>query len=144
MSQFEYIKFVPEHAYNLKPGRHHATVYMPVEYQLYMYQKLQGITLLLNGEICAIMGVVPLHEGVGEVFFMPTDTAYRHMRQIIADLKQWLQIGMDIFNMHRLQATVLADKPHLSNFVRRLGFVYEGHMYKYGIKQEDVELWALF
>lgn len=91
-------------------------------------------TVLFEGEIVAVGGVVIYWQGVGEMWFMMTKNSKRHdiyglialsaiekkMNEIINENKLW-----------RIQAVVRTDFLQSIKMVERLGFVRECLMRKY-------------
>lgn len=83
---------------------------------------MEGVTLLVDGEIAVILGVVPLWGKVYEVTMLPTDKFYTCVKLCLKYIKRILALSFDTLGIERLQATAFADCPSHQRFLEGLGF----------------------
>lgn len=102
----------------------------------------RGYAFMERGEIYAIGGILPVWEGVGEIWLIPTRLAKtkpvslaRHIKLGLLDMEKSLEL-------RRLQAVVRCGFDRGHDLVKFLGFQSEGVMRKYGPDGEDYERYA--
>ncbi|HWT40383.1 MAG TPA: hypothetical protein VN081_03915 [Dongiaceae bacterium] len=142
MAEFTTTPFEPWHLKLIKEGVHYARPDLDPETRAKIYRQIEGVTVLLDGEICAILGVVVLWPGVGEVTMIPTNLYYRNLKTCVKFTRQLISVAMETYGLHRLQATCLASHPKHARFLEFLGLQYEGKLHGYGPKGEDFMMYA--
>lgn len=141
MPTVTYTQFQPWHLKLFEPGHLYDRPELDPETRAAIYRQVDGVTLLLDGQIAAILGVVPIWPGVAEVTMIPSDLFYRHIKLCLRECKSLLRVAMDTYKLHRMHATALASQPKHGRFLTALGFVYEGTLVKWGPAQESFEMY---
>lgn len=134
--------FKPWHVKLIKTGEHYGSVHMNPEMRAYLHRQVEGITLLIDGEIAAILGVVPLWPGVGEVTMIPSSVFYQNLKTCVKFTRNTIALAAETFNMHRIQATTLTSNPKHGRFMEAMGFTHEGRLRGYGPNGEDFEMYS--
>lgn len=99
-----------------------------------------GKTLVADdGQILAVIGVVPTVPGVGEVFILATDIQAQRPVAFARFIKRELFTLSEKFR--RIQAVSKFDDFHC-RWLSWLGFQVEGRMRKYGLNGEDMLMWG--
>lgn len=142
MAEITTIPFESWHIKLIKEGVHYDKPSLDPETRARIYRQIEGVTVLLDGEICAIMGIAPLWPGVGEITMIPSNLFYKNLRQSVKLCRNLLSIAADTFNLHRIQATTLASAPKHGRFLEVMGMQFEGHLRAYGPKGEDFLMYA--
>lgn len=138
----EFTPFKPWHLKLFRPGKLFQHPYLPEEARAALYRNVEGITVLLDGEIVAIMGIALLWPGVGEVTLIPSDKFYQNKFTATKITKKFIRLALETFRLHRIQATALKDLPGHSRFLEFLGFQLEGTLRGYGLKGEDFNMYS--
>ena len=101
-----------------------------------------GVAYLDGGEIHAVAGIVPLWEGVGEAWAIPTKHIGKRKIVIGRHFKNTFHMVANDLKMRRVQAAVKVgfDKAH--RLVRFLDMEEEGLMKKYGPEGADYVRYA--
>jgi hypothetical protein len=123
--QISYIPFKPWHLKLFKPGRHYESPVLDKEFKASLYRQIEGTTLLINGEIAAILGVATMWEGVGEVTLVPSDLFYKHIKTCIKECRNLLEVAALSCDLSRIQAATLKDQVKHGRFLLALGFKLE-------------------
>jgi len=97
-----------------------------------MENKDRAFTLVDNGHLVAAGGIIPIWEGMGEAWLIPSDVMPRYRLRVIKTLRRRIDEIIDADNLRRLQATVRADYDVAVRFIEFLGFKREGLMKNYG------------
>lgn len=142
MVEFRTIPFESWHMKLIKPGIHYNHANIDPETRAKIYRQIEGITVLIEDEICAILGVAQLWPGVGEITMIPSDLFYKHLKSSVKFCRQILIICADTFKLHRVQATALASAPKHCRFLECLGLQFEGHLRQYGPNGEDFMMYS--
>ena len=101
------------------------------------------VTVQYKGRVLYIAGHYELHEGVHEVFLIPS--LYLKDHPVIAhrSVKRWIaEIIRTEKQVHRLQTLSLAT-PERDAWMRSLGFVYEGTHRYYTKEGDDWSSWGI-
>ncbi len=103
-----------------------------------------SFTVLCNGVICAIFGLLIPWEGRGQGWaFIGHNTPRRAWPEITQRLLVSMQQLMKGLRLNRLEISVAADHDAAIHWAERLGFTREGKMVKYGPDGSDFFLYAL-
>ncbi len=97
-----------------------------------MEKKDRAFTLIDNGHLVAAGGIIPIWDGMGEAWLIPSDVMPGYRLQVIKIVRKRIDEIIDSDNLRRLQATVRADYDVATRFVEFLGFKREGLMRNYG------------
>jgi hypothetical protein len=102
-------------------------------------QSLAGptITALLHNEPVAIFGCGILWSGVGEVWSIFHETARRYPIAMTKGALIFFDICEILFNLHRIQITVVSKDKRAVAWANTLGFEAEGLMKNYSVTKED-------
>jgi hypothetical protein len=145
MPNVDFVPFKPWHLKLFKPGKLYDRPNLDPETIAYIYRKVEGLTILLDGEIAAIIGVLLLHNGVGEITMIPSDTFYKYRKTCLRLCKEFVDLTAETFHLHRLQATALVTMPHHGRFLEKIGLVRETNdtgLRGYGPNGEDMHMYA--
>jgi L-amino acid N-acyltransferase YncA len=142
----ELVKFKPEHMALIEKADLDAKVLMLVgdlDHRAEQYAK-QGpaVTMLLNGAILAVGGVIQFWPGVGEAWMMVAPEGRKKGLRLYCYMKAFLDLCFKEYGFHRIQASVLYDHAEAHKCVMRLGFVPEGMMVHYGPNKENFVRYA--
>lgn len=107
------------------------------------WDDLIGVTILLNNEPAAIMGICPIHQGVYDVVMVPGELFFKYPKTCISHVKIWLEALREQMQFHRLQATAAMSDPKYARFLQHLGFKEEGILRKYSLDGQDVVMLAI-
>jgi len=102
-------------------------------------QSLAGptITALLYNEPVAIFGCGLLWSGVGEAWSVFHETARRYPIAMTKGANTFFDICEILFNLHRIQITVVSKDKRAVGWAKTLGFEAEGLMKGYSVDKED-------
>ncbi|WP_435310642.1 GNAT family N-acetyltransferase [Primorskyibacter sedentarius] len=102
-----------------------------------------AVTVVHNGYVLAVGGVLNLWEGVGEWWSLTTIYAEKYPKQFHKAAKDMIMRAELEMKLHRLQAAIRADNQKAINWHARLGFTNEGIMRAYGVDGTDYFRMAL-
>lgn len=142
MAEVTLVRFQPWHRKLIKAGQYYDQPNLDPETRAYIYRQVEGTTLLIDGEIAAILGVCPLWPGVAEVTMIPSDLFYKHLKTCVKYTRKLIAIAAETFNLHRIQGTCLASNPKHARFLQVCGLQYEGNLRGYGPAGEDFLMYA--
>lgn len=142
MKDINILPFKPWHMKLFEPGELFVPELQSGEAAAWGVRQLEAMTLLIDGEIVAIMGIMPLWNGVGEVTMLPSNQLYRHKKTVIRKLRSILA-GLQHVGWRRLFCNTRTDRPMHGRFMQALGFQYEGTMKQYAPDGSDRDLYAL-
>lgn len=134
-------RFESWHLKLFKEGKHYARPYLDPNMRAALYRMVEGVTVLIDGEIAAIMGVAELWPGVGEVTLVPSDLFYKYTKTCLKLTRGFLDLAFPTLHMHRLQATTMALNERHGRFMQALGFEGPYPLPKYGTGGEDFQMW---
>ena len=103
-----------------------------------------GVAYLDGGEIHAVAGIVPLWEGVGEAWAIPTKHIGRRKIVIGRHFKNTFHMVANDLKMRRVQAAVKVGYKEAHNLARFVGMTEEGLMKKYGPDGADYMRYAIW
>jgi hypothetical protein len=101
-----------------------------------------GIAFMDNGKILAVGGVVPLWDGVGEAWLIPTKNMAGYEIPISRAFRINLDRAFTDLKMRRVQAAVKVGFERAHRLVQFLGMEEEGMMKKYGPDGADYVRYA--
>lgn len=101
-----------------------------------------GIAYLDDGKIYAVAGIVPLWDGCGEIWAIPTKRGKDKPITIGRHFKRTLDIVAKDLGMRRLQAAVKVGHHEAHRLVHFVGMEEEGLMKKYGPDGADYVRYA--
>jgi len=103
-----------------------------------------AVTVSKSGEVVFIGGVSPLHNHVGEGFFIFSENFpsvfKQHAKEIIKGMRDYIALHM--FKFRRIQTHVRTDFPEARRFIEVLGFQCEGVMRNYTPDNKDAYLYS--
>jgi hypothetical protein len=111
---------------------------------LYKGAQEHGPAFTLEGPegVIACGGVVVLHPGVGEAWFLPGASLARHVLEVVKYIKCVLQESARHLHLHRIQAHVVKEATEAYRWAQVLGFTGEGLLRCYGIDGKDYYVMA--
>lgn len=99
-------------------------------------------TVIYEGNILGVGGVVVYWPGVGEGYYILSEHAREHKVRMALCLKRIIALSFEELNLHRLQATVRKDFTQAAKLIEQAGFELEGNMKKYTPDKIDTYLYA--
>lgn len=96
-----------------------------------------SFTAVNNGKIICSGGIYPIWHGVGDAWFVGSNTIYDYPITITKLVKKTLNELMDINNFHRVQAYVRHDWEDAQRWIKVLGMQNEGTVRKYSTDGRD-------
>lgn len=145
MPELRYIPFQPWHRKVIVEGTKYASPQLDPEFTAHMSRQMTGVTLLIGDEIAAILGVVVIWNGVGEVTMVPSETFYKYRKTCIKAVRELLDLAMHTFDLHRLHSMTMVSQPGHGRFLQTLGFVRETvdtGIIGYGPNGENIHVWG--
>lgn len=145
MPNVKYLRFKPWHRKLIKPGSRHGSPELCPNFSAEMAHQTEGVTVLIDGQIAAILGVVVIWNGVGEVTLVPSEIFYRYPKLMLKTIKSFMELAVDTWNLHRLHAMTLTNLPHHGRFLQALGFVRETcdtGVVAYGPDNSSFHIWG--
>lgn len=100
------------------------------------------VTIWHKGKILAIAGVQIIRRKVAEVFSLPSIYAKKFPKEYLNVMRQIVDSSYRIFDLHRLQLTIVDSDIMGLKWAKSLGFTYEGLLVKYGENGENHFLFA--
>ena len=94
-------------------------------------EAVEAYTAYYNDKIIVIGGMNLLWEHVGEVWAVGSPQIPNQKFTYYKNMKFFLNYFRNTYKLKRVQAQVIADYTMLHEFVKRLGFKYEGTMHNY-------------
>ena len=101
-----------------------------------------AFTGILNGKIVASGGIYPMWDGVGEAWFIGSNSILNHPILITKTIKKYLKDLMDLNNFHRVQAFVREDWNEAQRWIKVLGMKKEGTAHKFCAHGINYNLYA--
>lgn len=101
-----------------------------------------GIAYIEDGKIHAVAGIVPLWEGCGEAWAIPTKRIKQKKIVVARHFKNTFDLVSKDLGMRRVQAAVTMGHHEAHRLVRFVGMVEEGLMRKYGPDGADYMRYA--
>lgn len=101
-----------------------------------------AITLMINGVPVYCAGIAIRWDGCGDLWMLPSVHVKKYALSVVKCSRQMLDHYIDVYKLHRVQATVKAVDPVDNNFARHFGFELECVMRKYWTDKSDYNLYA--
>lgn len=102
----------------------------------------QAISMLVNGVVVAIIGVVIVNKATAEVWSITSEEVKKHPIEFQRNVTALLEAYKNVAKIKRLQITVRSDFNEGTRWAESLGFVKEGLMKKYGSDGHDHYLYG--
>lgn len=90
-------------------------------------------TLEHEGVPVACYGIVIRWPGLGEVWGMFSQTALDHPTHLARDVRAWLEIAEEFYELHRIQTSAPVEHAAAHRWLMHLGFVPEARLVGYGV-----------
>jgi hypothetical protein len=138
------IPFHPEHlkVMDMRPYEFEKVYpYLPQQMLEYYASMEFSSTLMIDGQIITCLGLVPLWEGVYEVWQIPSIYVEKHKLEYVKIFRQMMNTYAEKFKIHRLQTHSPADDFH-NAWMEFMGFTLEGTLKQYSRFKEDFNIWA--
>jgi hypothetical protein len=143
-----YLPFVPEHFDHLDFDHKEISVLSHVyDIKSMVSQQAQmgvAFTAFRGGKAIAILGVVNIWPGVGEMWSIFDNQAREIPATALRTGRSFGDIAIRYLQLHRLQITVRTDDNRAFRYAEAIGFKTESVMRKYGPDQVDYLLMARF
>jgi len=82
-------------------------------------------TVIKDDKIVSVFGIVPMWDGVAEIWFMPTKDILDSKIKAYLFIKKTFEKTIKEHNLRRVQATIRTDYPRGKKMIERLGFKNE-------------------
>lgn len=105
-------------------------------------EKSEACSFFFKGKWIFSGGILVHRAGFGEAWILCSKGAAAHPVGVFRVARDYLNTGFVLNRLYRLQAIVRCDWPQAQKFVKRLGFVKEGVLKKYGADQSDYIMYA--
>lgn len=92
---------------------------------------------LRGGKIVACAGVIPLWNGVADLWMYLGKDTFRKKKQACEIIGYFMEKCIEEYDLHRLQATVKSDYREGRRFAKFFGFKEEGEMIGYGPDKQN-------
>lgn len=103
-----------------------------------------AVTIFKGNKALAVIGVVMLWNGVGEMWAIFDNQARDYKKTMLKSGKTFCDISFRYLHLHRLQITVRTDDNRALNYAKHLDFKEECVMKRYGPDQVDYLLMTRF
>lgn len=98
-------------------------------------------TLMKDGRIVTCLGLVPLWEGVYDIWQIPSVYVEKYPISYVKCLKHLFTSRAEELNAHRFQSACPDDKLH-NSWMKFMGFECEGVLRQYNIFKDDYKMWS--
>ncbi len=98
--------------------------------------------MLYKGKILCILGFYQLFPGVLNVWIFPSIYAAQHPTVFLRAAKRFTQGIFRDMDCHRVQSLAISDPLH-TDWMRFLGFRYEGTLESYTADRVNYDQWAI-
>jgi hypothetical protein len=95
-------------------------------------------------ELTGVGGVMPLWDGVGEVWLLLTEEGKKSSVSLLKDSKWFIEYLLEKEGYHRLQCSIVCEFVSAHRFISACGFVPEGIMADYGPNKEHFTRYVRF
>jgi hypothetical protein len=102
----------------------------------------EAFTVLVDDEILAIGGMMPIFTGVAELWSLTGEAVTIYPLTFHKSILKILDYWQNLYNLHRIQCKVVAGHDTSRKWVTRMGFEEEGLMRKYDAHGRDFYLYA--
>jgi hypothetical protein len=138
------VQFEPFHLKLFKEGREYGQASVSKEMRAFMFRQVEGVTVMIGGEIACCVGLAPMWEGVAEATLVPSDTFYKYAKTLTRFIRDGMDILVETGNIHRVQALCLDKYPKHGRFMEALGFTREATIKAYDNEKNDYGMYAKF
>ena len=107
----------------------------------YMSHAPYNYTFVKDGKIITCIGVIPLWEGVYEVWQMPSTHIKEGKIEYVKTMRELMLKTAKELKAHRFQSCCPADELH-DRWMECMGFECEGLLKEYSRFKEDFKIWA--
>ena len=97
----------------------------------------EAITVISHGVPMGIFGMVPIWDGLAELWFIPDEALRIYPLFMTKSARRFIDICAISKCLHRMQITVRCDHRQAVGWAKTIGFKTEGTMSKYGPDQSD-------
>lgn len=97
----------------------------------------EAITVITHGKPTGIFGLVPIWDGLAELWFIPDEALRIYPIFMTKTARTFIDICAISRRLHRMQITVRCDHRQAVGWAKTIGFKTEGTMSKYGPDQSD-------
>ena len=97
----------------------------------------EAITVITHGKPTGIFGLVPIWDGLAELWFIPDEALRIYPLFMTKAARTFIDICAISKRLHRMQITVRCDHRQAVGWAKTIGFKTEGTMSKYGPDQSD-------
>lgn len=97
----------------------------------------EAITVITHGKPTGIFGLVPIWDGLAELWFIPDEALRIYPIFMTKTARTFIDICAISKRLHRMQITVRCDHRQAVGWAKTIGFKTEGTMSKYGPDQSD-------
>lgn len=136
---FRVVPFKKEHV-DLMNVRPHETTLLSDEALVKLEQGSIAITGVIDGRVISCGGVIPLYNGVAELWQIPSVYVSEITMRYARYIRRWLEGIREEFLLHRMETLCLDDDLH-NRWMRFLGFEREGVKRKF-INGNDYVMWG--
>lgn len=136
------VSFEPFHLKLFKEGREYGQAASSKELRAFMFRQVEGVTIIMDGEIAGCIGLAHMWAGVAEATLVPSDVYYKYAKTLTRFVKESLDIGTETGRIHRVQALSLEKYPKHGRFLEALGFEKEGIIRAYDCEKNDYGMYA--
>lgn len=111
---------------------------------LRQYARSPSFSAFCGGRFIAAAGIIVPWPGLGEAWAVAGPLVWTHKAFFHRTVKEYLFALAEQLKLRRLQAMVRAEYTGSHRWVQSLGFQRESTLCKYGIKGEDMTMYAMF
>jgi RimJ/RimL family protein N-acetyltransferase len=144
----ELVPFKPEHMANIKKEDIDAKILVFIndldQRAEYYAQAGPCFTMLLDGAVMAIGGVIQFWQGSGEAWMMVSPEGRRKGLSLYKHMSLFLDTCFNKYGFHRIQACIVNEHKEAHKCAFRLGFIPEGMMIHYGPNKENYVRYVRF
>ncbi len=137
------VEFSPEHFWQITNLQHEQLAIATIVEDKYL-ERLQeagpAYTYMDGNVVIACFGVADMWSGVGEAWMFVSNLVQQKPVSAIK-VARWF-CGILDERYHRVQTTVESDFEKGRNFLKNIGFIFEGRMWKYGPNKKDYDRYA--
>lgn len=144
MNDLAVVPFQPEHLIYLDMREHERET---LDVQSLLVQMILPTShcgsIISNGEVVAVMGIVLLWDGVFQVFVVPGKQVKNFGITYVRTIRRLLDAIQETHKPHRMQTWSKADT-QTDRWMKLLGFTCEGDMRYFTVSKDDYRMWARY
>lgn len=143
----EVVQYEPEHAYDILSHMREEEVNLSkhIDWDKWVNawkQNGPAYTLIINGKIVACAGVVLMEWKKGQAWVLLSSLFYQYKKTTYKLIKRFLELIIKTKDLKRVEAFVRPDFEEAINFIKHLGFNFQGLQECYGPNGEDYLMFA--